>query len=138
MLALPLLTRGGGGAGAAAGHQHAAAVAAAGSHFGYFPGPLHMPPTHATAAGEEDDQQAAAGGDDKEAAAIQASVASLLSLPAVKALVGEEGGKRRELVEKGALSAVSMAEKMRQHKYVGGGMARVCWWDGMGLQHIWT
>lgn len=110
MLALPLLnTR------AAGGHAaKTAGAAAASSHYGYFPGPLHMPRSHeaaATAAGEVQQQH----GQDSDGA-IKASVASLMSLPVMKAFCGEEGGKRRELVEKGALSMVGMAEKMRTHK----------------------
>lgn len=99
VLALPLLTA-----------SVKAAAAGTAQHFGYFPGPLFMPP---------DAVATAAGGEEKDAdpdAAIKGSVASLLSLPAVQALVGDEGGKRRALIEKGALSFVGLAEKMRTHK----------------------
>ncbi len=70
-----------------------------------------MPPTAAvTAAGEGGEEEGDPEG------AIKASVASLMSLPAVQALAGAEGGKRRQLLEKGALSMVGMAEKLRAHK----------------------
>ena len=101
MLALPLLTASAKAAAAKAGIAH--------HQYGYFPGPLRIPPDAATAAGEE-------AKDEDPDAAIKGSVASLLSLPAVQTLAGEEGGKRRALVEKGALSFVGLAEKMRTHK----------------------
>lgn len=100
MLALPLLGRAGG--------QKAAATSV--SQFGFFPGPLRIPSSPPTAAGDEREKD----GDE----ATKASVASLLSFPAVEALAGKEGSKRRALVEKGALSSISVAEKLRTLKYV--------------------
>lgn len=67
-----------------------------------------MPPSAAGGAGTEEEEDGA----------VKASVASLMSLPAVQTLAGEEGTKRRAVVEKGLLSSVSMAEKMRTHKFV--------------------
>lgn len=84
-----------------------------------------MPPGH-------NDEGVSAAGDADPEAAIRGSVASLMSLPIVKAFVGEEGSKRRELVEKGAVSAMGMAEKMRTHKCVtvlGVGIVYVWWWS---------
>lgn len=103
MLALPLLTASAKAVAAKAGTVH--------HQYGYFPGPLRMPPdaAAATAAGEE-------AKDEGPDAAIKGSVASLLSLPAVQTLAGEEGGRRRALVEKGARSFVGLAEKLRTHK----------------------
>lgn len=80
-----------------------------------------MPPGHTDNDNDSSEKVSAAGGNINAAdpeAAIRGSVASLLSLPIVKAFVGAEGGKRRELVEKGAVQAMGMAERMRTHKYV--------------------
>ena len=67
----------------------------------------------------------AAGTGDEGQDGVRATVASLLELPAVERLVaGNEG--RRQWLEKAAVQAVGMAERVRQHRYVDVGVG-VAW-----------